>query len=294
MPEDSLTRFEIARPDIISYFDEHNKRVLTRADLSKILEINRVFWRLTKNFSTTKFIEYLTEYADLSETTLAFPNRNFPRYIWRNASEYEIAQSISDKIHFSHFSAVFLHELTDQIPKVIYARLELPREIKTNSYMEQENIDRVFSHTQRISRNFATLGNTRIYLLYGKKSNELGVDVYNHNYGSNLRCTNIERTLIDIAVRPSYAGGVSEVLKVYTNAHPRVSVNKLVAYLKKLSFSYPYHQSIGFYLERTGVYSEVQISLLRDIKRTHDFYLDYNMKKKEYVKEWKLFVPHGL
>jgi predicted transcriptional regulator of viral defense system len=294
MPQNDEDRFIIAQSDIGSHFNELPKHVLTRSDISSILDSNREFWRLTEKLSTSKFIEYLTKHGDLSETSLKFPGRNYPRYIWGNVSEYEIADSISNNAHFSHYSAVYLHGLTDQIPKVIYTRIELPHESKSNnSNMEQDNIDRVFSRKQRISQNIANLGKTKIYLLYGKKSNDLGVDYLDHNYGNNLRCTNIERTLIDITVRPSYAGGVSEILRAYTKAQPIVSINKLVSYLKKLDYSYPYHQAIGFYLEKTKVYTESQISLLRDLRISHDFYLDYKMGKTDYVKEWQLFIPHG-
>ena len=68
------------------------------------------------------------------------------------------------------------------------------------------------------------------------------------DYGP-LRFTNLERTLIDAAVRPVYAGGVFEVRKAYQLAKEKVSVNRLAALLQKLNYIYPYHQAIGFYLE---------------------------------------------
>ena len=64
--------------------------------------------------------------------------------------------------------------------------------------------------------------------------------------------TNVERTLIDATVKPMYAGGVFEVAKAFALANDRLSVNKLMPMLRKLDFSYPYHQAIGYYLERAG------------------------------------------
>lgn len=60
--------------------------------------------------------------------------------------------------------------------------------------------------------------------------------------------TKLERTLIDIAVRPNYAGGVHHVLEAYAAAKSRVSVNVLLATLQKMEYVYPYHQVIGFYI----------------------------------------------
>ena len=62
----------------------------------------------------------------------------------------------------------------------------------------------------------------------------------------DLRTTTLERTLIDIAVRPFYAGGVAEVAKACEMAkNKEVSVNRLASMLTKMHFGYPYHQAIG-------------------------------------------------
>ena len=92
-----------------------------------------------------------------------------------------------------------------------------------------------------------------------------------------------------------YAGGVFEVLKAFKTAklNDQVSVNKLSATLKKLDYVYPYHQAIGFYMERSGVYDNDSLDILRRFEMKFDFYLDYHMEDKEYSKDWKLFYPKG-
>ena len=105
-----------------------------------------------------------------------------------------------------------------------------------------------------------------------------------------LRFTSLERTLIDIAVRPIYSGGISEVAKAYRFAQERVSVNVLAATLDKLNYVYPYHQAIGFYLERAG-YKPTQLDLLRRFPMKFDFYLMHGMKETQYVKDWRLHIP---
>jgi len=285
------TRFSIAKSDIITYFNELQSHVFAKPELSAILEENRKFWRLATKMSVSRFIADLTSTGNMGEVELSFPAKKHIRYKWGNASIYEIAQSVSQKSHFSHYSAVFLHDLTEQLPKSIFVRTELPHDSKPSSPIDQKRLKLAFSNKQRVSKNFAVFGENRIYVLYGKKTNNLGVEVIDSPHGRALRCTNMERTLIDIAVRPSYSGGISEVLKAYRNAKSQVSINKLVAYLKALDFSYPYHQAIGFYLDRAGVYTDTQIGLVRDLGIKHDFYLDYNMKETEYVKAWRLFIP---
>ena len=107
-----------------------------------------------------------------------------------------------------------------------------------------------------------------------------------------LRYTNLERTLIDATVRPVYAGGVFEVRKAYEQAKEKVSVNRLTALLQKLNYIYPYHQAIGFYLERAGYKTEF-VSLLRRFPMDFDFYLAHDMGQNDYVREWRLYIPKG-
>jgi hypothetical protein len=111
--------------------------------------------------------------------------------------------------------------------------------------------------------------------------------------GFPLAVTKLERTLIDIAVRPNYAGGVHEVLEAYRGAKANVSVNLLVATLRKMDYVYPYHQAIGFYMQRSG-YEERRLARLRDLGMTFDFYLGNDIKEPDYDPEWRIFIPSGL
>jgi hypothetical protein len=104
----------------------------------------------------------------------------------------------------------------------------------------------------------------------------------------------VERTLIDIAVRPEYGGGVFEVLEAYRRASDKVSINRLTAHLKSINYIYPYHQVIGFYLTKAGSYRQSQIDLLRRFEISHDFYLMHQIQDKEYSSEWRLSYPKGL
>ena len=82
-----------------------------------------------------------------------------------------------------------------------------------------------------------------------------------------------------------------EVLKAYREAQDAVSVNRLCAYLKQIHYTYPYHQAIGFYLERAGNYTASQIELLRQFPVHFDFYLANNMAEPDFDERWRLFIP---
>ncbi|MEO8073964.1 MAG: hypothetical protein ABI686_12070 [Acidobacteriota bacterium] len=61
-----------------------------------------------------------------------------------------------------------------------------------------------------------------------------------------------------------------------------------------MDYVYPYHQAIGFYLEKAEVYDENEIQQLKDIPMNFDFYLDYKMSETEYSDTWKIFYPKNL
>jgi len=143
-----------------------------------------------------------------------------------------------------------------------------------------------------MTRNIAKFSQIEAYLLNGKNLNRLEVIDYPYN-DIILPITSMERTLIDIAIRPNYSGGVNEVLNAYQMAKGRFSVNRLVATLKAMKYVYPYHQVIGFYLERAG-YKKELIRLLEKIPIDYKFYLTYQIKNKDYSKKWNLYFPKGL
>mgnify|MGYP000190431234 CR=1 FL=1 len=92
----------------------------------------------------------------------------------------------------------------------------------------------------------AELGDTKVALLMGQYTGQLGVIDMTMDDRYQIQVTNLERTLIDMTVRPTYSGGVFEVLNAFRSAaRLGLSVNKLSALLQNLEFVYPYHQAIG-------------------------------------------------
>ncbi len=294
-----ISAFSIAQEDIEAHFNElakSGKSVFELRDLELLFQQNRKFWRLPKSWHVYKFIEALEKKISnkFISAKLDFPNRTYTRYIWgEEISFFDVALSLNYKAYLSHYTAMHMHGLTDQIPKNVYATLEQSQKLFNNT-LTQEGIHKAFSKKQRVSNNKFNLkdGGDGIYLLNGAYSGNLGV--VNMGENKNQRVTNIERTLIDIAVRPVYSGGVYEVLKAYSRASKQdVSINKMVAMLRQMNFIYPYHQAIGFYMQRAGGFSKIQLGILKRFEFEYDFYLTYNMKDKEYSEEWKLYYPKG-
>lgn len=289
-------KIEISDPinDIIDFFGNQTQKVFKRSEIEKIFRENIDSWRIKKSTKIDNFIEYLLDETDLKEIRLEFPYRNEVRYLWGDVSIYEIVLSLKTKSYLTHYTAIYHHGLTDQIPKIIYLNFEQPMKYQRNVILEQERIDTAFKRLVRKSKNIAKLNDYLITILNGKYTGQLGVIEIEGPHNETIRVTNVERTLIDITVRPAYSGGAYEVLNAFRLAKNRASINKLTAMLKKLNYIYPYHQAIGFYLDRAGVYKESQVNLLRKFEMKYDFYLTHNMRDMNYSREWRLYFPKGL
>ena len=284
------SRFYIVESSIKSFFVDSEIKVFSEGDLSSILEEKRTLWNLPVSMSVEKFIDKLLISNILDKKEINFDKllSKKERYIISDATVFQVATSLINKSYLSHYSAAFILGLTNQIPKTIYISFEQSKKNITRSVLRQDAIDSAFSKEQRISGATAVYDEYTFMIHNGMYANRVGV--YSLN---NISITNIERTLIDITVRPNYAGGVASVLDIYRKAIEKISINKLVAILDKLDFTYPYHQSIGFYLERAGCDIR-KLDVLREREMNNKFYLTYQIEDKKYNETWKLYYPKGI
>jgi hypothetical protein len=287
------TRLEIAKKDIFSTLEQNPTKVFTKRLLTDILAKNRSFWRLSKSLTGQEFIDFLSSRGQLTQEL--FVSEEYGkriRYSWGKVSDYEIAISFLSGAYLSHLSAVFLHGLTEQIPQTIYINKEQSSKPKPQSQLTQAAINLAFKNGPRTSKYIFKFRNRQLCCLSGKNTKNLEVGELSVEEKGTVSVTKLERTLIDIAVRPEYAGGVYEILSAYRAAKGRASTNVIFAVLKQLDYIYPYHQAIGFYMSRAG-YPDFALQLFQSLGLKYDFYLTHGISDTDYVPEWRLFVPKG-
>lgn len=292
-----------ALPQIQSFFAEADQKIYMQKELHKILyaqqnksEKNQT-WNLPGSYSASRFINDLLKYTSFQKIVLGTTDNQTSviRYAWGSVTPYEVALSIAPGTYLSHGTAVYLHDLNDRLPKTIYVNKEQTK--KKSSYsvaLTQAGIDNAFSKAQRRSTREYPVGDYRVVALSGKYSGNLGVEQITGAAGELIKVTSVERTLIDIAVRPAYAGGVYQVLAAYEGAKETVSITKLIAIFKKMDFVYPYQQVLGFYLEKAG-YPERILKRIEPLISEFNFYLDYDLSEnnRAYNSRWRLFHPKG-
>jgi hypothetical protein len=279
---------------LLELIEGTSRKVVTRRDLTTLVKGAVAQKLLPQSITLTESIAFL-EAAGLKKIVLRLPTHGEPiiRYAWGPLSMYALGVSMRPGAYLSHASAVFLHGLTEQIPKTVYVNKEQSPKPAPEGDLTQEALDRAFANAQRASTYVFEYEGYRFVLLSGKNTNRLEVSQLRDPQGEYVDATKLERTLIDITVRPAYAGGVFEVLKAYRAAKDRVSVNTLVATLRQLGYVYPYHQAVGFYLQRAGVESE-KLTRLKQLGLKYDFYLAHKMGPTAFSPEWRLHFPEGL
>ena len=128
----------------------------------------------------------------------------------------------------------------------------------------------------------------RFVVVSGKFTNHLGVGVIKGPAGERLYTTKVERTLLDIAVRSIYCGGVGEVLEAYRPAPLREAAYGDAEEARPPLSIPPSHRLLprAGWLRRRGSGSGPP-------GLEFDFYLTYGMDDTVYDKTWHLH-PRGL
>lgn len=299
MPRPS--RLQISKADIVKTF-ANGPRILRATDIATVFNQNRQSWRLAQSTSLREFIGFLVSKTELLLVRFPFPQRELIGYTWGKVPLLETLVGLVERGFYSHYTALRMHGLTEQVPKTIYINQEKSSSSglghDEDAVYAQEAIDQAFKKPPRATKNEIELPEERCRVVMLQSAHHEGLGIVDgiFNDGSErglpIRYTDLERTMIDIVTRPFYAGGVAEVAKAFENAKDKLAVNKMSAMLKKMGFGYPYHQAIGYYLERAG-YKASLVDIFRRQPMVRDFYLTHGLEKTTYCREWRLYTPEG-
>ena len=283
--------FSPALNKIEELFNNLEDRSFSKKTLDRLFDSWRRELDIPRSSEVKHFIKFLVNSGLLHTRTYARENSITQKivYTWKTEDDFTSYSGLVKSGYYTHYTAMYLHQLTLQIPKTHYLNCEHRSEME-HGELEQRLIDAAFSKPQRKSSKHYLTGGVKIVILNGKFTDRMGV-IQVKNETQTFFYTDLERTLIDIAIRPVYSGGIFEVLEAYKTARDSADIEKLARYLKAMDYIYPYHQVIGFYLENAG-YSNPVVDLFRK-KIKFDFYLTYNIKNPDYSEKWKLYYPKG-
>lgn len=291
-----ISKFKKAQPKIEAYFDSLHKHIFSFNELASITVKQLYNWDLGITATPFKLISFLIKSSHLTKLE---DFTAVDRYAWRKdcADElvYELALSLKPRSYLSHYTAMFFHNMTEQIPKTIYITFERASYLGTRqTTLTQNGIDVAFAKKPRKTTQIYMYQGFRIILVNAYRNNHIGIQKLQFPDGMRLPISSKERTLIDATVRPDYAGGLFEVIKAYQNSIDAIQVNRIKAYLTKLQYTYPIQQSIGFLMEYVG-FTKKKIDTIYNICTfEYSFYLDRQMKEPSFSKKWNLYYPNNL
>lgn len=311
-----MTRSALSKAldQIVETFDGRRPRAYRLADLRSMVEDHREEWKLTPSTRASEVIGALEERGLLEKVVLrhAPPGSDggqdgrptvyspLTRYRWRDCTPLELGSTLRESGYFSHGTAAYIHGLVDPVPKNYFVNYEQSPKPPPTQKPTQELIDRAFSGRQRRSRYIFRDRDVTFTMLNGKHTGRYGVETLQLGDGSDasVQVSNLERTLVDIVVRPDYSGGVEQILRAYETALApdrarSVSLGRIVATLNALDLHYPYHQAVGFLLERSG-FEPKKLERLKSRGLEFDFYLGYKIADRAFDRSWRIFYPEGL
>ena len=134
----------VVRSQIASTIRGQPKRVLSQQDVfDLIIELGDRWWlEKTANEEQIKSLVAANETWELGTATpratllslvrhgilnriqLPFPHRAYTRFSIGECSIFELLQSLDQNAYFTHYTAMQLHGLTEQIPKAVYLNVE--------------------------------------------------------------------------------------------------------------------------------------------------------------------------
>lgn len=283
------TRFYKAHREIANFFDKSGLRVFTKQDLANVLSSNAAEWNLPIKYDNKTFRQDLVSF-------LGFKSLIIDRYevfSYKKPEYLDVFQKLKKSSFFSHYTALRLHGLTEQTPYQVFVSTARKNTLSEDT-ISQEAIDEAFKKIKDKTSEPIVFDKYKIFIKT-VVCNDLDIEtlqINSEDYSFFVKLTNIEKTLIDAAINPEYCGGPAEVLKAFSRSKDKVSVVKIKSILKRIGYKYPYHQLIGFYMERAE-FDDKKIKIIEDIPMNNDFYLNHG-KNEMYSSRWKLHYPNVL
>lgn len=226
------------------------------------------------------------------------------KYLSFKSDDYFTADDILIKItgkpsyYMSHFSALYLNDLTNQTPDQHYISRETKRlKPPTTKPLRTSLVRQAFMKNPRVTSHYFIFHNRKFFFIQKMNLSECGVISHNLSLrGSteSVRITDPERTILDSIISPHYSGGMATIVSIIKNM--TLKLEKLYDYYKIIDPIYPFWQSIGLLLETSDkTLQSKDWEALFDNTPQMDFYLDRGFRSDwSYSKKWHIYFPPNI
>jgi predicted transcriptional regulator of viral defense system len=206
IPKNKLLVFSPNQEEIESIIDKSKSQILGTTQLKKLVQNIVDQKHYASKITIDELNLLLIEKSHLRRIEFRTP-RLERLYVWRTVDPYKLLPVLRPNGYYSHLTALYLHHLLNYEPESIYFNNEQPTRPASGN-LEQSRIDNAFRVKQRITTAKTKYQDKVFWLLNGKQTGNYSVVQMKTPNDVVVHVTDLERTLIDITVRPAYAGGV--------------------------------------------------------------------------------------
>jgi predicted transcriptional regulator of viral defense system len=108
------------------------------------------------------------------------------------------------------------------------------------------------------------------------------IDDFNRVY-----CSDYEKTILDCLYKPSYGGGITEIVKAIYKIREKINQEKIISYLNSIK-SQVVIKRLGFILQHLGILEALKKEIKSNVSNSYT-YLDPSLPKKgKHTSEWKI------
>ena len=136
--------------------------------------------------------------------------------------EFEVAMALVQPAAVSHWSALNHHGLTEQIPRQVFVLTTT--DVSVPRKRASENADGKSGYP--VNGTLYQFIQVRPERYFGTERIWMG--------DARVLITDLERTLLDALTMPQYCGGFGEVIQAFGEAMPRLDVERIVEYARRL------------------------------------------------------------
>ena len=155
--------------------------------------------------------------------------------------EFEVAMALVRPAAISHWSALHVHGLTEQVPRAVFV-------LTTTG----SSVPRMRRAGTARDGGWPLIGDTAYRFIQVQPERFFGVErVWVGD--ARVAVTDRERTLLDGLARPRHCGGFAEVLHAFDVALPDLDIDRITSYALQLDAATA--KRLGWVLERLGVES---------------------------------------
>jgi hypothetical protein len=149
------SRFNTTKKAIVALFETRVQRVYRERELAQLVAANRSTWRLGLGTGIAEFLQLMQEATPLQAVKIQLDGAEKTLYAWGQVTAFELAAGLVPRAYLSHYTALYLHELTEQIPKQIFVNQEQSSKAAVAISLTQADLDAAFARPQLASNSWA-------------------------------------------------------------------------------------------------------------------------------------------